>query len=141
MTADGAAGTERAGAAGGPAIEGLGQISLAITDVDRAVAFYRDTLGLPHLFTFDTLAFFDCAGVRLFLGVPEEGGWKPSSVLYFRVPDIEAAHAALTARSVAFESAPHLIHRHDSGVEEWMAFFHDSEGNMLALMSQVAPTP
>ena len=122
-----------------PAIAGVGQISLGIRDVERAVAFYRDTLGLPHLFTFGTLAFFDCAGVRLFLAVPEDGTWRPSSVVYFRVPDIAAAHRALAARGVAFEAAPHLIHRHDSGLEEWMAFFHDPDGNVLGLMSQVPP--
>ncbi len=121
----------------------IGQLSLLVTDIERATAFYRDTLGLPHLFTFDTLAFFDCAGTRLFLSTPEttpEGGsWRPSSVLYFRVEDIAAAHARLAAAGVPFVGAPHLVHRHESGVEEWMAFFADPDGNTLALMAQVAP--
>lgn len=120
-----------------PGIQGVGQIGIAIREVDRAVEFYRDTLGLPHLFTFGTLAFFDCGGVRLFLSVPEDGVWKPSSIVYLRVPDIDAAHRTLTARGVAFESAPHLIHRHPDGTEEWMAFFRDPDGNMLGLMAQL----
>jgi catechol 2,3-dioxygenase-like lactoylglutathione lyase family enzyme/DNA-binding CsgD family transcriptional regulator len=121
------------------ALHGIGQISMFVTDIERAVTFYRDTLGLPHLFTFGTLAFFDCDGVRLFLGLPEEGEWRPSSVLYFRVEDIQGTYDALTAAGVPFEGAPHLIHRHESGLEEWMAFFRDPDGNMLALMAQVPP--
>jgi DNA-binding CsgD family transcriptional regulator/catechol 2,3-dioxygenase-like lactoylglutathione lyase family enzyme len=120
-------------------IQNIAQISLYVTDIERANAFYRDTLGLAHLFTFGNLTFFECGGVRLFLTIPEQGEWRPGSVLYFRVPDIHAAHESLTAKGVVFESAPHLIHRHESGVEEWMGFFHDSEGNMLALASEVRP--
>ncbi len=120
-----------------PGIQGVGQISIGIHEVERAVTFYRDTLGLQHLFTFGNFAFFDCGGVRLFLAIPEDGEWKPSSVVYLRVPDIDAAHRTLTARGVAFESAPHLIHRHPDGTEEWMAFFRDPDGNMLGLMAQL----
>jgi DNA-binding CsgD family transcriptional regulator/catechol 2,3-dioxygenase-like lactoylglutathione lyase family enzyme len=112
----------------------LGQISRTVANVAEAERWYRDVLGLPHLFTFGKLAFFDCGGVRLFL---EEGETRPQSVLYFRVPDIRSAHAALLARGVSFESPPHLIHRHADGMEEWMAFFHDNEGRLLAIMSQV----
>lgn len=71
--------------------------------------------------------------------MPEEK-WRPGSVVYFRVADIEARHRELVGRGVVFEGAPHLVHRHDSGIEEWMAFFTDSEGNTLALMAQVPPT-
>jgi DNA-binding CsgD family transcriptional regulator/catechol 2,3-dioxygenase-like lactoylglutathione lyase family enzyme len=120
-------------------IENIAQISLFIKDIERTNTFYRDTLGLQYLFTFGNFTFFECGGVRLFLGISEEGEWRPGSVLYFRVPEIQAAHEALVAKGVAFESAPHLIHRRESGMEEWMAFFHDSEGNMLALASQVPP--
>src|SRR5439155_18978236 len=104
------------------------------------VDFYRDVLGLPHLFTFGTLAFFDCGGVRLFLGVSEDGEWHESSVVYFQVPDIHAAQTAIEAKGALFESAPHLIHRHESGIEEWMGFFRDPDGNLLAVMSQIQPT-
>lgn len=125
----------------GPAALGpIGQLSLLVTDIERATTFYRDVLRLPHLFTFGTLAFFDCAGTRLFLSTPEQGAWRPSSVVYFRVEDIHVAHARLAAAGAPFEGAPHLVHRHDSGLEEWMAFFTDPDGNMLALMSQVSPS-
>ena len=116
----------------------IGQVSREVSDITKAVEWYRDVLGLPHLFTFGTLAFFDCGGVRLFLSEPERGGPPgPESVLYFRVDDIGGAHAELAGRGVHFTDAPHLIHRHDNGMEEWMAFFEDPEGRPLALMSQV----
>jgi len=97
-------------------------------------------LGLKHLYTFGKLAFFDCGGVRLFI---EEGkaASQPQSVIYFRVPDIRAAHAQLLEKGVEFESAPHLIHRHADGVEEWMAFFYDNERRLLSIMSQVSGAP
>ncbi len=113
----------------------IGQISRSVADVDRAKQFYGDVLGLPHLYTFGTLAFFDCGGVRLFLEQAESPG--DESVLYLRVADIAAAHAQLLARGVEFTSAPHMIHRHDDGTEEWMAFFSDPEGRPLAIMAQV----
>jgi catechol 2,3-dioxygenase-like lactoylglutathione lyase family enzyme len=118
----------------------IGQVSRQVCDIDAAVAWYRDVLGLPHLFTFGTLAFFDCHGVRLLLSAGEKEVGEPGdSVLYFRTPDIEAAHRRLTERGVTFRGTPHLIHRHESGVEEWMAFFEDLDGQTLALMSQVQP--
>lgn len=115
----------------------VGQISRRVSDIETAVAWYRDVLGLPHLYTFGDLAFFDLAGTRLFLTAAAEGPSEPGeSVVYFRVDDIHTACAALTARGVAFLGAPHLIHRHESGVEEWMAFFQDPDGRTLALMAQ-----
>jgi predicted enzyme related to lactoylglutathione lyase len=118
----------------------ISQVSLIVRDITRAEAFYRDTLGLPHLFTFGDLAFFDAFGTRIYLHAKPDDEWKPSSVLYFEVDDIRASFSALEARSVHTTGAPHLIHRHaDSGVEEWMAFFEDGEGNTLAIMSKVAP--
>ena len=114
----------------------IGQIARSVGDIAAAEHFYRDVLGLPHLYTFGKLAFFDCGGVRLFL---EEGpgATQPQSILYFRVPDIRTAHARLVEKGVAFESPPHLIHRHADGMEEWMAFFPDNEGRLLAIMAQV----
>jgi methylmalonyl-CoA/ethylmalonyl-CoA epimerase len=95
-------------------------------------------LGLTHLFSFPPLAFFDCAGVRLFLSArPEDGADKGDSVLYFRVDDIEASFQQLKERGVTFRGAPHMIYRHPNGTEEWMAFFDDVDGKILALMSQV----
>jgi catechol 2,3-dioxygenase-like lactoylglutathione lyase family enzyme len=120
----------------------IGQISRPVSDITAAVEWYRDVLGLLHLYTFGDLAFFDCGGTRLFLSAaenPDRVG-EPS-VLYFRVDDIQRAYDDLTARGATFETAPHLIHKHDSGVEEWMAFFPDPDGHLLAIMSQVAPSP
>ena len=116
----------------------IGQVSRVVSDIPRAVDWYGGVLGLPHLYTFGDLAFFDCAGIRLFLSLPENGSVpKDQAVLYFRVPGIHAAYEQLSARQVVFEGAPHMIHRHESGTEEWMAFFADPDGGMLAIMSQV----
>ena len=116
----------------------IGQVSLSIRDVDRATRFYGTTLGLPHLFTFGDLAFFDAAGTRLYLHRKDEAEWHPSSVLYFVVEDIHRSQEALTAAGVHFTGAPHRIHTHDDGTEEWMTFFDDGEGNTLALMASVS---
>lgn len=116
----------------------IGQIARTVADIKAAEAWYKDVLRLPHLFTFGNLAFFDCGGVRLFLS-EGDGGGENASLLYFRVPDIHAAHAALAARGAEFSDAPHLIHRHADGTEEWMNFFKDNEGRPLAIMAQVKP--
>jgi len=116
----------------------IGQISRSVKDIKQAEQWYGGVLGLPHLYTFGTLAFFDCGGVRLFLSQQE----KPAdgeSTLYLRVGDIVLAHEELKARGVEFISAPHMIHRHADGTEEWMAFFKDPEGRPLAIMAQVRP--
>lgn len=114
----------------------LGQIARTVRDIDEATAWYRDVLGLKLIMSFPAMAFFDLGGTRLYLQHAPEAG--PESILYFRVADIEATHAALVARGVAFAQVPRLIHRHDDGLEEWMAFFADPEGRPLALMAQRA---
>jgi DNA-binding CsgD family transcriptional regulator/catechol 2,3-dioxygenase-like lactoylglutathione lyase family enzyme len=113
----------------------IGQIARSVSNTAASEAWYRDVLGLKHLYTFGTLAFFDCGGTRLMLS--QEGGMKPESILYLRVTDIAATHDALKARGVKFTHAPHMIHRHADGTEEWMGFFEDPDGRPLALMSQV----
>jgi catechol 2,3-dioxygenase-like lactoylglutathione lyase family enzyme len=113
----------------------LGQIARRVGDIKASTAWFRDVLGLPHLFTFGTLSFFDCAGVRLFLQQGE--GSAENSILYFRVADIHAAAAALKERGVRFLDAPHMIHRHQDGTEEWMTFFKDPDSQPLGLMSQI----
>jgi predicted enzyme related to lactoylglutathione lyase len=114
----------------------IGQIYMRAVDLRRATAFYRDVLSVPFLFDVPRMAFFDLAGVRLMLGEPEGDAFDhPGSILYFDVPDLRAAHEELVRRGVQFDSAPHLIA--DLGERElWMAFFKDSEGNQLALMSE-----
>lgn len=120
------------------ALTRIGQIAINAHDVDRATAFYRDTLGLQHLFRAGQLSFFDCGGVRLMLDKPEKPEFDhPSSILYFQVGDIQATYERLKAAGAKFEDTPHLLARmkdHDL----WMTFFRDTEGNLLALMSEVA---
>ena len=114
----------------------IGQIAITVTDLARATAFYRDSLGLKFLFEAPNLAFFDCGGIRLMLTPPEPDGATHSSVVYYKVPDIRQAHQVLSGRGVAFVGQPHLIAKmpdHDL----WMAFFKDPDGNVLALMSEV----
>lgn len=114
----------------------IGQIARTVRDIDEASAWYGGVLGVQHLYTFGKLAFFDLGGTRLLLSA-ETGAVSPESTLYLRVNDIGVAHAELVARGVEFIAAPHLIHCHADGTEEWMAFFKDPEGRVLALMSQV----
>ena len=115
----------------------LAQISRTVRDIKESEAWYGTTLGLPHLYTFGSLAFFDCGGTRLYLSAQEKPA--PESILYLRVADIRTAYELLRSRGVEFADAPHLIHRHADGTEEWMAHFQDPEGRPLAIMSQVKP--
>ncbi|GAA0708438.1 hypothetical protein GCM10009105_08030 [Dokdonella soli] len=116
----------------------LGQVARHVKDIDAATVFFRDVVGLQHLYTFGKLAFFDCAGVRLFLSESDD---TAASLLYFRVAAVHAAQVELEKRGAHFISAPHLIHRHADGTEEWMAFFNDNEQRPLAIMAQVSPQP
>jgi methylmalonyl-CoA/ethylmalonyl-CoA epimerase len=117
----------------------IGQIAINVHDTGRAVAFYRDQLGMKFLFSAGQLAFFDAGGILLMLDKAEKPEFDhPSSILYFKVPDIQQAHAALTERGVQFEDTPHMIARMPDH-ELWMTFFHDSENNLLALMCEVRP--
>jgi methylmalonyl-CoA/ethylmalonyl-CoA epimerase len=121
-----------------PGITRLGQIQIRAQDVDRAADFYEKTLGLKLLFKAPPgLAFFDCGGVRLMLDRPAKPEFDhASSILYFAVPDIQAAHASMKDKGVRFEDEPHLIAKmpdHDL----WMTFFRDTEDNLLALMSEL----
>ena len=118
----------------------LGQVARAVKDIAVAEAWYRDALGLMHLYTYGKLAFFDCGGTRLLVeeqSIIESSGLNNDSVLYFRVEDINAAHEELSARGVEFIGAPHMIFKHPDGTEEWMAFFNDPDGRPLAIMSQM----
>jgi methylmalonyl-CoA/ethylmalonyl-CoA epimerase len=117
----------------------IGQISINAHDVDRAGAFYREKLGLNHLFTVPgRMAFFDCGGIRLMLAVPERPDLDhPSSILYFKVCNIEETYELLVSRGVHFATAPSLVASmptHDL----WLAEFRDSENNVLALMCEKA---
>ena len=112
------------------------QISMRAHDIERAVRFYREALGLPFLFAAPPqLAFFDCNGVRLMLSMPEAEFDHPGSILYFAVEDIQQMHDVLVSRGVTFRTDPHKIATL-ADREVWLANFKDSEGNMLALMSE-----
>ncbi len=115
----------------------LAQISRTVRDIKESEAFYGTTLGLPHLYSFGSLAFFDCGGTRLYLTAQERPA--PESILYLHVADICSAYEELRSRGVQFSQAPHMIHRHPDGTEEWLAHFNDPEGRPLAIMSQVKP--
>ena len=118
----------------------IGQIAVPVSDIERAIAFYRDILGMRFLFLAPPgLGFFDCAGVRLMLDAPAKAqAANYSSVIYYKVPDLQAAFETLSARGVAFEKKPHLIAKLPDH-ELWMAFPRDPDGNLLALMSEVRP--
>ena len=114
----------------------IGQISMNAHDIDRGTTFYAETLGVKLLFRAGELSFFDCGGIRLMLAKAEKPEFDhPGSVLYFKVDDLDATYSTLRARGVTFVGEPHLIARMPDH-ELWMAFFNDSEGNTLALMSE-----
>ncbi len=123
--------------AGNFSLTQIGQIAVPVTDIERAILFYRDTLGMRLLFQAPPgLAFFDLNGVRLMLDSPAKAQAGNASIIYYKVPDLRAAFATLSNRGVQFEAEPHLIARLPDH-ELWMAFFRDPDKNLLALMSEV----
>jgi predicted enzyme related to lactoylglutathione lyase len=118
------------------------QIAVTAHDIERAVAFYRDTLGMKHLFSVPpSLAFFDCNGIRLMLSLPPKPEFDhESSIIYFNVADIQGAYATLAERGVHFEEAPIFVADMDT-YDLWLASFRDSEDNLLALMAHVPKSP
>ena len=115
----------------------IGQISINVHDLQRAVEFYKERLQLPHLFTVPPkMAFFDAGGIRLMLAIPERPEFDhPSSILYFKVTAIEETYAALQSRGVRFDSPPALVAPMGT-YDLWLAGFRDSEDNALALMCE-----
>jgi catechol 2,3-dioxygenase-like lactoylglutathione lyase family enzyme len=127
---------------GGFGIARIGQIAMTVGDLPRAVAFYRDRLGMRFLFEAPpAMAFFDCSGVRLMLSLPEQAGAAAGqqfgAIIYYAVDDIQQAAQALAARGVLFEQPPHLVARL-AHADLWMAFLRDPDGHLLAIMSEVA---
>lgn len=115
----------------------VAQIHVSVRDIDRAVAFYRDVLGIPLLFQVQgqPMAFFASGDVRLYLGVPESAEFASRCTLYFRVDDIDAEHARLVAAGVESFGPPHVVHR-DGATELWMSFFTDLDGHKIGLMQE-----
>lgn len=120
-----------------PELKSIGQIHISAKDYKRAKAFYRDVLGLKMLFDVpeQKMAFFDCGGVRIYVGVPTSPEYAANSSLYYRVDDIEAAYNRLKNNGVEFIHPPHVI-RKTAQSELWMAGFRDSEGNFAQLMCE-----
>jgi len=121
-----------------PDITGVGQIAVTITDLDAALHFYGEVLGLPLLFTVpeQRMAFLDAGGIRLYLGPGEDGSPEASRpILYWRVGDVEAAHAAVLAAGAPSVAEPHAVHR-SGGTELWLAFVRDPDGNPVGLMEE-----
>jgi catechol 2,3-dioxygenase-like lactoylglutathione lyase family enzyme len=120
-----------------PGLGQIGQIAITVKDLPGSVAFYRDTLGLPFLFEAPpNLAFFDCAGVRLMLTLPEKPEFDhPSSIIYFKVTNIQDTAAVLRSRGVAFDSEPHIVAKMPN-YDLWMAFLRDPENNLIGVMSE-----
>ncbi|MFF2449504.1 VOC family protein [Neobacillus sp. NPDC058068] len=118
-------------------IQNVGQIGVPVKDIDRAVAFYKDILALPLLFSMETMAFFECNGLRLLLSLPEQEQFAhPSSVIYFQVADIKESYQGLVEKGVNFIDEPHIVAKMGH-TETWMTFFKDTEDNTHALMSEV----
>ncbi|MFJ5714368.1 VOC family protein [Neobacillus sp. NPDC093127] len=118
-------------------IQNIGQIGVPVKDIDRATTFYKDLLELPLLFNTETLAFFECNGLRLLLSLPEQVQFAhPSSVIYFQVADIKESYQGLVEKGVVFIDEPHIVAKMGQ-TETWMSFFKDTEDNTHALMSEV----
>ncbi|WP_445683424.1 VOC family protein [Sporosarcina sp. FSL K6-6792] len=118
-------------------LKSIGQIGIPAKDINRAILFYKDLLELPLLFNTDTMAFFDCDGIRLMLSLPEKEQFtNASSVLYFQVDDLTQSYSQMKEKGVSFIDKPHVVAKMDS-TETWMAFFNDTEGNTHALTSEV----
>lgn len=121
----------------GIGITDVGQIAVNVHDVQRAIGFYRDVLGLRLLFEIPNAAFFQAGAVRLYLALAEKPEFDhPASILYYKVPDIHAAFESIRSAGAQVEGEPRMIARMPDH-ELWIAFFHDSEGNLAALMSEV----
>jgi predicted enzyme related to lactoylglutathione lyase len=117
----------------------IAQIHISVTDLDASVAFYRDVLGLTHLFTVpgQPMAFFDAGGVRLYLGVPEDETYRSQPVIYYNVADLDATYDAVVERGAKTLSAPQLVHT-DGSNELWMAFVSDPDGNPVGMSTERA---
>jgi methylmalonyl-CoA/ethylmalonyl-CoA epimerase len=118
----------------------IAQVALPVTNIERAIAFYRDQLGLNLLFQVPNLTFFDCGGVRLMLDASPAPAEHRGSIIYFKVPDADIAHEGLLAAGVVFEAAPHLVAKMPES-EIWMAFFRDPDRNLLAIMAEKHAVP
>ncbi|AUD21348.1 hypothetical protein BC30090_p1081 (plasmid) [Bacillus cereus] len=118
-------------------IQKVGQIGVPVKDLDKAITFYKEKLGLSLLFNTDNIAFFECNGLRLFLSLPEKEEFaQSSSVIYFQVEKIKETYEDLLSKEIVFIDEPHIVAKMGQ-TETWMTFFKDTEGNTHALMSEI----
>ena len=117
-------------------VDRIGQVAITVTDLAVAKNFYQYKLGMKPLFDAGSMSFFQCGDVRFMIGIAEEPGPRGGTIVYFRVADIQAAHASLSAQGVEFVQQPHLVARMP-GYDLWMAFLKDPDGNVLGLMSEI----
>jgi predicted enzyme related to lactoylglutathione lyase len=120
-------------------LDAIGQIHISVRDLDAAVEFYRDVLGMTFLFDVpgQSMAFFDCGGIRLYLGKPESEEFRSNPLIYYKVPSISETHEVLLERGVTFTAEPHIVHS-TAAMDLWIAGFLDPEGNSIFLMSELA---
>lgn len=120
-------------------LDAIGQIHISVRDLPRIVEFYRDILGMTFLFEVpgQSMAFFDCGGIRLYFGRPETEEFRSNPVIYYKVPSISDTCKSLLKRAVQLQSEPHIVHSTDT-FDLWLADFRDPEGNVLVLMSEIA---
>ena len=111
------------------------QIAIGVNNLEKSTAFYRDQLGMQFLFDAGHMSFFNCNGLRFMLTTLKHN--DANSLIYFDVPDIQIAFNTLKSRGVSFDDEPHTVHETDT-MALWMAFFKDSEGNLLAIASEVS---
>lgn len=120
----------------GSGLHTIGQIAVTVSDVERSTAFYRDVLGMKFLYAYPGMAFFDCDGIRLYLVNPTDDRYAGRVVLYFTVPSVETALAALVERGAPMESAPRIVHSAET-YDLWMAFVRDPDANQIGVMAEV----
>ena len=118
-------------------LDAIGQIAVTVSDLDRARAFYRDVLGMRFLFDAGNMAFFQCGGIRFLIGTSTKPAVPGGTILYFRVADMQASHAALEARGAVFTQKPQLVAKMP-GHDLWLAFLTDPDQNPIGLMCEVA---
>jgi catechol 2,3-dioxygenase-like lactoylglutathione lyase family enzyme len=116
-------------------VTGIGQLHISVSDLDVSRRFYRDVLGLPHLFDAPGMAFFDAGGVRLYLARPEDERFRSRPIVYYRVDDVDSAFAQLVERGAPAISGPHVVHD-DGKAALWMAFVTDPDGTPVAVMEE-----
>lgn len=119
------------------AVGPLAQVHVSVTDIDRSVAFYRDTLGIPFLFQLpgQSMALLSTGDMPLYLAVPESPESASRVLLHFPVDDINAEHARLAAAGVPVIDKPHVVHR-DGTTELWMSFLREPDGHKIALIQE-----